>query len=68
MGGVKGLYSTVEATVALLAEVKHSPESCQQMLNTFERMVQLQIEAMGKDIWSANYGLLNRLLGSVEVL
>ena len=50
-----GFIATVEATVALLAEVEHSPASCQQMLDTFEHMVQLQIDAMGEDTWSENY-------------
>lgn len=50
-----GFISTVEATVALLAETGHLPEACQQMLDAFERMVQLQINAMGEETWKANY-------------
>lgn len=51
----EGFISTVEATVTLLAEVGHLPESCQQMLDAFERMVQRQITAIGEETWKANY-------------
>ncbi len=50
-----GFISTVEATVALLEEIGHPPNSCQQMLDTFDRMIQFQIDAMGKQVWEANY-------------
>lgn len=51
----EGALSTVEATVALLREASQAPEAHQALLNTFEWMIEQQINAMGQDVFLKNY-------------
>ncbi|MGB0360723.1 MAG: tRNA-uridine aminocarboxypropyltransferase [Endozoicomonas sp.] len=51
----KESLSTVEATVALLREASRNEEAHQPLLDAFEQMIQLQINAMGSEIYQKNY-------------
>ena len=50
-----GYISTVEAVTSVLEQTGHPPALCRQMLGAFERLVDNQISAMGKDTFMANY-------------
>ncbi|MGI9277930.1 MAG: tRNA-uridine aminocarboxypropyltransferase [Endozoicomonas sp.] len=47
--------STIEAAVALLREVGNNKQAHQQCLDAFEKMISLQIDAMGRDVYKNNY-------------
>ncbi len=47
--------STIEATIALLREVSEDPNAHQDCLDSFERMINMQIDAMGSDTFQKNY-------------
>ncbi|MRI32109.1 DTW domain-containing protein [Endozoicomonas sp. OPT23] len=47
--------STIEATVALLREVSQDTHAHQNCLDSFERMINMQIEAMGQSTFQKNY-------------
>ncbi|MET4695890.1 tRNA-uridine aminocarboxypropyltransferase [Endozoicomonas lisbonensis] len=51
----KGALSTIEATVALLRETSKKPDQHQNCLDAFNRMINAQIIAMGKDTFEKNY-------------
>ncbi|MFK0570783.1 tRNA-uridine aminocarboxypropyltransferase [Endozoicomonas sp.] len=51
----EGALSTVEATVALLREASQTPAAHQALLNTFELMIEQQINSMGQEVFLKNY-------------
>ncbi|KEQ12701.1 hypothetical protein GZ77_19665 [Endozoicomonas montiporae] len=51
----KGALSTIEATVAFLREVSQMPAAHQNCLDAFGKMINAQIEAMGKETFIKNY-------------
>ncbi|WP_461538157.1 tRNA-uridine aminocarboxypropyltransferase [Spongorhabdus nitratireducens] len=51
----KGQLSTLEAVSTLLHELGQSSGSLQPMQQAFHRMIDLQIKAMGQDVFRRNY-------------
>ena len=47
--------STIEAAVALLREVGNNKQAHQHCLDAFDKMISLQIDAMGRDVYKHNY-------------
>ena len=47
--------STVEAAVLLLRQVSNKKNAHQSLLDVFDRMVQMQIERMGNEVYQNNY-------------
>ena len=47
--------STVEAAVLLLRQASEKEDTHQSLLDVFDRMVQMQIERMGKEVYQKNY-------------
>ena len=51
----QGYLSTVEAVSSCLMQMGHPHKGCEQMLLSFERMVDFQIQAMGREVFENNY-------------
>ena len=51
----KSALSTIEAAVILLRQVDNNNNSHQPLLDAFDRMIQMQIDTMGPDIYQKNY-------------
>ncbi|MCL6270917.1 DTW domain-containing protein [Sansalvadorimonas sp. 2012CJ34-2] len=50
-----GYLSTVEAVAACLGQAGHPAEGCRQMIQSFERMIEFQVKAMGEETYQRNY-------------